>query len=660
MKQVFILLFGVSLLFSGCGQETFIPETGADADGHTAPTKFTVAANKKMLAELPTFDQQDLEDVRKGFIATLPSVKATGIDGERVFDQTTYDFIKGSAPPSVNPSLWRQAKLNKTHGLFKVTDGVYQVRAFDVSNMTIIEGETGWIIVDPLTSQQTAAMALALARKHLGEKPITGMIFTHSHVDHFGGALGVLSVEEAAERKVPIIAPQGFMKEATSENVVAGMVMGRRSNFFMGTRLARTERGHVDTGLGKEIAFGLIGILHPTIIVDHTAQEIAVDGVQFVFQNVPGSEAPAELTLYMPEKKTFCGGEIVNRTMHNIYTLRGAKTRDALAWSNYIDESLQMFGDAEVYFGTHHWPIWGNSRIVTFLKQQRDTYKYIHDQTLRLANKGFTPLEIADQLELPASLKKVPSNRGYYGTVRHNSRAVYNFYFGYFDANPAHLNPLPPEDAGRHYVEFMGGAESVITGAKTYFDKGEYRWVAEVLNHVVFADPENKEARTLLARTYDQLGYQAESGPWRDFYLTGAYELRHGRPEKGVDISDARDLLMQTPIENFLDVVATNLNGPKAEGVELKINFTFTDLDETHVLWMENSVLHHRKAAPIPDANATLNITHALFMKIILKRAGGKDLLFSDDLNVDGSRIDLVRFFSLLDKIEGPFNIVEP
>ncbi len=368
MNKTIAMLFVLTLFISGCGRETFVPETGADADGHTAPTKFTVEANKKMLEEVSSFDQQDLDDAKKGFIATDPNVKVMGVDGERVFDQTSYEFIKGSAPSSVNPSLWRQAKLNNIHGLFKVADGVYQIRGYDLSNITIIEGRTGWIIVDPLTSKQTAAMSLALARKHLGQKPITGVIFTHSHADHFGGVLGVLSAEDAARRKVPVIAPVGFMEESTSENVLAGLVMSYRSNYFMGKRLARTERGHVDMGLGKETAMGLIGILSPTIIVDRTPQEMAVDGVRFIFQNVPGSEAPAELTLYMPDKKTFCGGEIVNRTMHNIYTLRGAKTRDALAWSNYIDESLQMFGDAEVYFGTHHWPIWGNGRMLRHIK----------------------------------------------------------------------------------------------------------------------------------------------------------------------------------------------------------------------------------------------------------------------------------------------------
>ena len=354
------------------------------------------------------------------------------------------------------------------------------------------------------------------------------------------------------------------------------------------------------------------------------------------------------------------GAEIVSHNLHNLYTLRGAKVRDALKWSGYIDEAINLFGDAEVYFGTHHWPVWGNAGVIDFLKKQRDIYKYIHDQTLRLANAGHTPREIAEIIRLPESLRTFFANRGYYGTVRHNSKAVYQGYFGWYDGNPANLNPLPPAEVGARYVAFMGGADNILTRAQASFDKGDYRWVAQVLNHLVFAEPGNIRAKALLARTYDQLGYQAESGPWRDVYLTAAYELRHGAPEKGMDLSDAVELLRQTPIPRFFDSMAARLNGPDADGEQMTVKIIFTDIGETYLLALENAVLHHRRADPGTAADATLKLTHELFLKMAIGKAGIKDTLFSEDLDVEGSRIDLVRFFTLLDKPEGTFNIVIP
>ena len=661
MKKIYIpVTLCLVIAFSGCSQENNKLEEGADQQGHTAPTTITAEANQRVLGELPFSDRQDFDDAMRGLIASDKALKVSNQEGEVIWDQTAYEFIQGESPQSVNPSLWRQAKLNDIHGLFEVCDGVYQLRGFDLANMTIIKGNTGWIIVDPLTAQETAAYALKFARKHLGNAPIRAIIFTHSHVDHFGGVLGIMSAAEVKKNNLRIIAPIGFMEEATSENILAGTIMARRAGYMYGQQLARSERGHVCTGLGKSPAYGKVGILSPTDIIDRTPQEMTIDGVPFIFQNVPGTEAPAELTFYLPQKKAFCGAEIVCRNMHNLYTPRGAKIRDALKWSHDINEAMDMFSDAEVYFGCHHWPIWGNDRFTTFMKQQRDTYKYIHDQTIRLAQSGLTPREIAEQIKMPKALRSVFSSRGYYGTVRHNSRAVYQAYFGWFDGNPANLNPLPPAESGKRYLEFMGGVDNVITRAKTYYEKGEYRWVAEVMNHVVFAEPDNSEARALLARTYDQLGYQAESGPWRDIYLTGAYELRNGTPEKTIDLSNAKDLLMQAPLERFFDAMAGRLNGPDAEDVNMTINFTFMDLDETHALTIENSVLHHRKGAPDRNASATLKITHDLFLKMALKKSKIKDLVFSDELDIDGSRLDLVRFFMLFDNMNTSFNIVTP
>lgn len=660
MKKSAVVMTVVLLVsLTGCAKK--IPYApGADITGHTAPTAITKASNADVLTALPFSDQQSFSDCRKGLIASDPELRVMGPEGTMIWDQTAYDFIEDQSPPSVNPSLWRQAKLNKIHGLFKVADGIYQLRGFCLSNMTIIESRTGWIVVDPLTTRETAARAIAFAREHLNEKPIVAIIYTHSHIDHFGGVLGVISSEAAAEGKVRIIAPKGFMDEATSENIIAGIAMGRRAGYQFGRHLAATERGHVDDGLGKQAPFGTYGILAPTEIVDRTPQEMTIDGIRFVFQYAPESEAPAELTFYLPDAKAYCGAEIVSMTMHNIYTLRGAKVRDALKWSGYIDEAVTLFSDADIYFGSHHWPIWGNERVIDFLKKQRDLYKYIHDQTVRLANMGYTPREISEQIELPPSLSGFFPNRGYYGTLQHNAKAVYQAYFGWYDGNPANLNPLPPQSSAIRYIEYMGGADQVLAKAKVSFDKGYYRWVAEVLNHLVFAEPRNVEAKALLAATYDQLGYQSESGVWRNVYLTAAYELRHGAPDQGVKIAAMFDVLKRTPVSRLFASMAVRLNGPAAEGKQFVVNIIFTDLGECHVLTVENSVLRHKKTDPDPAADATLSVTHDLFLNMAIGKAGVRDTIFSDDLDISGSRIDLVRFFLLFDKPEANFNIVTP
>ena len=631
-----------------------------DSQGHIEPTAHTADMNSQVKAELPPDNLQDFEDARRGLIASEPELKICGEAGNTVWDQDAYRFIEGEAPASVNPSLWRQAKLNHIHGLFEVTPGIYQIRGYDLANLTIIEGKTGWIVVDPLTSEETAAAAMTLARKHLPPRPVVAMIFTHSHADHFGGTAAILSAAEAAEKGIPIVAPEGFMQESVSENVIAGVAMQRRSQFMYGRRLAPSNRGHVDTGLGKALAAGKLGILAPTVLVSQTPQIMDIDGIRFVFQNAPDSEAPAELTFYLPEFKVFCGAEIVSRNLHNIYTLRGTKARDALKWSNYIDEALGLFGEAEIYFGTHHWPVWGNQRVIDFLKIQRDTYKYIHDQTLRLANEGLTPREIAEALQLPDSLRRTFDNRDYYGTVRHNAKAVYAFYFGWYDANPVHLNPLPPVEAGARYVAFMGGADNLLQKAQASYDAGDYRWVAEVVNHLVFAEPENENARALLANTYDQLGYQSESGPWRDVYLTAAYELRHGAPASRPNVANATNLMQQMPIASFFDIMSVRLDGPKAAGKEITINFIFTDRDVCYVLKLENAVLHHYLTKPDPKANASLKLTHELYLRIFTGRITMVEAVESGKMEIDGSADDLIQFFSLFTKPNGLFNIITP
>jgi alkyl sulfatase BDS1-like metallo-beta-lactamase superfamily hydrolase len=663
MRGASVVLLHLVLLglMAACGGEPPTGEDpGADPHGFTAPTRQTLEAQAAVARSLPLADAQDFEDAQRGLVASDPHVVVQGARGEKIWDTTAYAFVQGDAPPSVNPSLWRQAKLNGLHGLFEVAEGIYQVRGYDVSNLTLIRGQTGWILVDPLTSRETAQAALALARRHLGELRVAVVIFTHSHLDHFGGIDAVLGEPGAAAESPRIVAPRGFLEEATSENVLAGVAMGRRASFMYGLNLPRDPRGHVDTGLGKTVARGTVGMRAPTDWVDHTPQEMELDGVRFVFQYAPDSEAPAELTFYLPDAKAYCGAEIISHTLHNLYTPRGAKVRDALRWSGYIDDAIQRFGEAEVVFASHHWPVWGRERLIDYLEKQRDIYRFIHDQSLRLANLGRTPQEISEEIELPESLHDVFADRGYYGTLRHNSKAVYQWYFGWYDANPANLDPLPPADAGARYVDAMGGAAEVRRNAQAAFERGEYRWVAMLLNHLVFADPDDAEARALLARAYDQLGYQAESGPWRDIYLTGAYELRHGVQSTALDLSSAVGLLRFVPIDLFFTSMAARLDGQRAAGKHLTLNFIFTDLGESYVLELENSVLHHARRDPDPDAAATVRLTREFLLRLVTQQAGLRDMLFSDDLSVEGSRLDLFSFFSLLDQPDGSFPIVTP
>lgn len=651
-------------VLAACSREQAPPSVpvgpDADAAGHTAPTRTTADANRAVTTALPLGDPQDFADARRGLVGSEPEVVVTREGTDTViWNSRDYGFVAGDAPESVNPSLWRQAQLNGIHGLFEVTDGVYQVRGYDLANLTLIRGTTGWIVVDVLTAKETAAAAMALARRHLGEVPVSAVVITHSHIDHFGGIDGVLPPGTSRDG-IPIVAPLHFMEEATSENVLAGVAMGRRATYMYGSDLERTERGHVDTGLGKGPARGTIDIAAPTVIVDRTPQEMTIDGVRFVFQYVPDSEAPAELAFYLPDAKVYDGAEIVSHTMHNLYTLRGAKVRDALKWSGYIDDAIQRFPDAEIVMTSHHWPVWGRPRVRDHLEKQRDVYKFLHDQTLRMANGGATPREIAETLVLPPALAQNFATRGYYGTVRHNAKAVYQMYFGWYDGNPANLDPLPPVEEGTRMVAAMGGADAVRQRAQTAFDAGDYRWAATLLNHLVFAAPQDGAARALLARTYDQLGYQAESGPWRDEYLTAARELRHGPTADAVDLTTTIGLLRAVSIARFLDALAATVDATKAEGKRITVNFVFTDVGETHVLELSNSVLHHRQRDADPAADATVRLTHELFLRLVTKQAGLRETIFSDDLQVDGSKLSVLSLLSTLDRPDPRFAIVTP
>ena len=645
------VLAAVLALTTGCSKTSRVGGTSGDA------TPETLKVNAEFAKNLNLADQQDFENAQRGFIAK-PTGKITMADGTVLKDFDAYNFLDGKAADTVNPSLWRHAQLNAYIGLFKVTDGVYQLRGFDIANMTLIEGKTGWIVVDPLTAPATSSAALAFARQHLGDKPVSAVVLTHAHSDHVGGVLGVLTPTEVAQRKIPIVAPEGFMEEATSENIMVGTAMARRSLYQFGRDLPRNAKGNVDTGLGKDLAYGTIGITAPNLLIEKAVHPASVDGVNFVFYNVPGAECPAEMTFSIPEKKLYDGAENMSQQMHNLLPVRGAKVRDALRWSNYMEQALEHTKGAEIYMASHNWPVWGNANIQKLITMHRDVYKYTHDQTVRLINAGHTPREIADMVQLPKSLSGYFGARGYYGDLRHNVKAVYQFYLGAYDGNPANLNPLPPQESAKRYLELMGGSDKAVSAAQTAFDKGEYRWAAELLNQAVFGDPKNTAAKELLAKTYDQMGYMAEAATWRNSYLTAAHELRNGPPTKGVSKATLMQMLLQTPMERFLEAMAAGLNGPEAEGKDLKVNLVLTDIKESYVLWIENSVLHFKRAEPAADANATLTLTKTIFVKMIAGTAGVKDTLLSDDLKIGGSKIDLVRFFGLIEKAPGTFAIV--
>jgi len=643
-------LFGLAMCLVACGKNQGIGGGSSDASPSTQKE------NAAFVQTIAQASGQDFEDSKRGLIAR-PTGKILAADGSVLRDFSAYDFLQGTAPDTVNPSLWRHAQLNANIGLFKVMDGVYQLRGFDIANITLIEGKTGWIVVDTLTSRESAKAAMAFAEQHLGKRPVSGLVFTHAHADHFGGALGVMSQEDAAQRKVPIVAPAGFMEEATSENVLVGTAMGRRSVYQFGRDLPRSAKGNVDTGLGKDVIYGSIGILTPTWLIYQANQPMQIDGVDFVFHNVPNAECPAELSFSIPSKKLYDGAENLSQTMHNLLPIRGAKVRDALRWATYMEQALEQTREAEVYIASHHWPIWGNANIQQFITMHRDVYKYTHDQTVRLMNAGYTPSEIADKVQLPKSLADFMAVRGHYGDLRHNVKAVYQYYLGFFDGNPAHLNPLPPTDAGKRYVDLAGGADKAIATAQKAFDQGDMRWAVELLNHVVMADASNKAAKELLAKSYEQMGYSAESATWRNAYLSGAQELRNGPPAKGMSKAGAIDLLLQTPMERFLEAMAASLDGPAAEGKNYRINLVLSDQKESYALWIDNAVLHFKRGQH-PEANATLTLTKPLFVKIIAGSAGIQETLLGDDLKVSGSKVDLVRFFGLIEKAPGTFGIV--
>lgn len=624
-------------------------------------TETTRERNQAWLQRLPFDDRADFDDARRGLIEPFTGV-IENADGKPVWNRMAYNFLAGNAPASVNPSLWRIAQLNNIAGLFEVRERVYQIRGMDLSNMTIIEGDSGLIIIDPLISTETARAGLELYYKHRPRKPVVALIYSHSHVDHFGGVRGVIDEADVKAGKVAVIAPEGFYEHAVSENVLAGPAMMRRAQYMYGALLPRGERGQVDSGLGKGTPTNAtVTLIAPTQLIAEPLESHVVDGVKIEFQLTLGTEAPAEMNMYFPQFKTLCMAENATHTQHNVLTLRGALVRDAKIWAHYLDDALVRYGDeAEVLFAQHHWPTWGGGKIRDYLADQRDMYAFLDSQTLRLINQGLTPTEIAAKLEsLPPRLANKWYSRDYYGSLSHNVRAVYQRYMGFYDGNPANLDPLPPEDAGRRYVAAMGGADAVLKTARQAFADGDYRWAAQLLNHLVFAEPDNAAARELQADTLEQLGYQSENATWRNVYLSGAHELRQGVAEARAR-NGAPDMVRALTPSMFFDYLAVRIDAMKAAEEDLRINWRFTDLGEDYALTLRNGVLTHRKGSRHTEADVDLSMTKALLDRIALKETGFLKEATVGDIEIEGGRLKLLKLLGGLDEANPQFNLVTP
>lgn len=625
-------------------------------------TAATHAANMAVRDELDFTDHSDFEDAHRGLIKATPELVVKNADGRVVWDVAVYqEFLQGDAPDTVNPSLWRLAQLNNTPGLYEVTDGIYQIRGFDLATMTIIRGDTGWIVIDPLTTAEPSKAAMELVNRELGERPVTAVIYTHSHADHFAGVRGVISREQVAAGEVRVIGPEHITEHVASESVLLGNAMSRRAQYMFGFGLPRNTRQQVDAGLGKGVSNGTFTFIEPTEVVTETGQILTVDGVDIEFLMAPGTEADAEMVFYFPEQRALLAAEILNASLHNILTPRGAQIRDALVWSNALDQILQHFGDrTDVVLTSHYWPRWGEEEVHNYIEKQRDMLKYLHDQTLRLANLGYKRDEIAEAIEIPDSLADEWFNRGYYGTIKHNVKGIYQRYLGFWSGNPATLDPLPDQPAGEHYVEAMGGAEAVMKMGQAAFDKGDYRWGAMLMNHLVMAQPDNQPARELQADILEQLGYQAESAPWRNIYLTGARELRNGFDPASVITTASPDILQVLPIEQIFDLLAVRLDGLKADGLKLDIDWHFTgDAPKDFRMSLANSVLRYRHGVDqgADAADLSLTLSRDVLNRVLLKQTSLGAEIQAGNVTTEGNVQVLGQLFSLLDNFSPTFPI---
>jgi alkyl sulfatase BDS1-like metallo-beta-lactamase superfamily hydrolase len=600
------------------------------------------------MGTLPFSDRSDFADADRGFVAALSPATVTNDDGREIWNNDAYGFLAGECPDTVNPSLWRQGQLVAKQGLYEVTDGIYQVRGLDLSNISFVEGDTGVIVIDPLISVETAAAALALYREHRGDRPVVAVIYSHSHVDHFGGVHGVTDGE------VPIVAPSGFLEHAVSENVYAGAAMTRRAVYMYGAALAKSPTGQVGAGLGMTTSTGTISLIAPNLDVTRTGQEETIDGVRIVFQITPGTEAPAEMNFFFPDRRALCMAENATHNLHNLLTLRGAVVRNPHTWAHYLTEAIGLFaGESDVVFASHHWPTFGREAIATFLSQQRDMYAYLHDQTLRLLNQGYTGIEIAELIELPPALENAWHTHGYYGSVSHNVKAIYQHYMGWFDGNPAHLWEHPPVEAAKRYVDFMGGSAAVLEKAEACFDEGDLRWVAQVVNHVVFAEPDNAQARELLARTYQRLGYGAENGTWRNFYLQGAEELRGNLARTDIDDINP-EMAMSLTVDQIFDSLAIRIDGPKSWHKKAIIDWAFTDLGTRHRTALANGVLvQSTPGSRAGRADLSITLTKPELLRLIMTAD-------PDGLDAQGDLTALATMFGSLDTVDREFAIVTP
>ncbi|OBJ70723.1 alkyl sulfatase dimerization domain-containing protein [Mycobacterium sp. 1274756.6] len=623
---------------------------------HKPPTPLIEAAHHAQRAALPFDDTADFADADRGFLGALEPCVVTAADGRVVWDNDSYGFLAADAPTSVHPSLWRQCQLVAKHGLYEVVPGIYQVRGLDLSNITFVEGDSGVIVIDPLICAEVAAAALALYRSHRGDRVVTAVIYTHSHVDHFGGVLGVTTQADVDAGQVPVLAPEGFLEHAVAENVYAGTAMSRRATYMYGTLLDRGPRGQVGCGLGQNTSTGQVGLIAPTVTIERTGQTYRLDGVDIEFQLTPDSEAPAEMHFYFPQFRALCIAENATHNLHNLLTLRGALVRDPRRWSRYLTEAIERFAArSDVLFASHHWPTWGTDRVVEFLTLQRDLYAYLHDQTLRLLNQGYTGAEIAEQIALPPALERAWHARGYYGSVSHNVKAVYQRYMGWFDGNPARLWPHPPEELGPRYVAALGGIERVVDLARDAFDGGDFRWAATLLDHAVFTDADHSGARQLYADTLEQLAFGAENATWRNFFLTGAAELRGAAPEAAVRTGSPA-LLVQLSAEQIFDALAIRVNGPRAWELSLTLDVTFADTATDYRLTLRNGVLVQRlRPAEAAAADATVALSDR--MRLLSALVGD---LSSPGLEISGDPAVLPTLLGVLDEPDPGFAIVTP
>jgi alkyl sulfatase BDS1-like metallo-beta-lactamase superfamily hydrolase len=621
---------------------------------HKAPTAAIASAHQNR--RLPLDDTADFADADRGFIGALTPCVVKAADGRVVWDNDRYSFLTGDAPPSVHPSLWRQCKLTAKQGLYEVVPGIYQVRGLDLSNISFIEGDTGLIVIDPLVSTEVAAAALQLYRSHRGDRPVVAIIYTHSHVDHFGGVLGVATQAEVDAGKVTVLAPAGFTEHVVQENVYAGTAMTRRATYMYGSLLEAGPRGHVGCGLGQVPSLGEIALIVPTIDIQTTGETHTIDGVEIEFQMAPGTEAPAEMHFYFPRFRALCMAENATHNLHNLLTLRGALVRDPHAWSGYLTEAIDTFADrTDVVFASHHWPTWGRERVVEFLALQRDLYAYLHDQTLRMLNQGHTGTEIAEMLQMPPALDKAWHTHGYYGSVSHNVKAVYQRYMGWFDGNPARLWPHPPEALAGRYVEAIGGIDRVVELAQHAFDSGDFRWAATLLDHAVFADSEHDGARTLLADTLEQLAYGAENATWRNFFLSGAAELRDGNFGSGTQTTSPTLMSALTP-EQIFDGLAISVNGPRAWDLDIAIDVTLADHDVNYRLALRNGVLVQRRV-PADAATASVTIKLDNAFRLLMLATGD---FSSPGVEISGEQAALQQFLGVIERPDPSFNIITP